>query len=211
MPKLANAKHELFAQEIAKGSEQAGAYIRAGFTAANANTANASASRLLSQANISARVNELLAARDTIDRGATAKAIEKLAITKERILSELAKIGFANMLDYITTQDDGSAIVDLSKLDRDQAAAISEVTVDSYVEDGGDDDQPRMVKKIKFKLMDKRAALVDMGKHIGMFIDRREVGAPGDFDEKTDEELAREVVESSARLGLIAKGSKAFN
>lgn len=211
MAKLSNAKHELFAQNIAKGEPNSTAYLGAGFTASNRNSADASASKLLNTAKIAKRVNELLAFRDVIDRGSTAKAIENLAITKERILGELAKIGFSNMFDYIKTQDDGSAIVDLSKLSRDQAAAITEVTVETYVEAGQGDDDPKTVKKIRFKLSDKRPALVDMGKHLGMFIERREVGKPGDFDEKTDDELATEIADEAEAMGLISQGSRTVN
>lgn len=94
-------------------------------------------------------------------------AEDRYQVTQERILRELALIGFSNMLDYMTPQEDGTACVDLSKLTRDQAAAITEVTVDSYTEGKGDDAKP--VKRIKFKLADKRTALVDLGKHLGTF------------------------------------------
>ena len=43
-------------------------------------------------------------------------------ITVDRILVELSKIGFANILDYMKVGPD--AFVDLSTLTRDQAAAI---------------------------------------------------------------------------------------
>jgi len=71
------------------------------------------------------------------------------------------------------TQPDGTAYVDLSDLDRDKAAAISEIVVDEYTEGKGDD--ARQVKRVRFKLHDKRAALLDIGKHLGMFRERVEV------------------------------------
>lgn len=139
----------------------------------------------------------------------TEKVLDNLAVTKERIISELAKIGFSNMMDYIKPQDDGTAYIDLSKLSRDTAAAISEVTIDQYTE--GEGDEARPVKKVKFKLLDKRAALVDLGKHMGMFVERREVGVPGDFDEKTDEQLAHEIATEAEDMGLVFHGSKSIN
>jgi hypothetical protein len=57
-------------------------------------------------------------------------------------------------------------------LTRDQAAAIQDITIDEYTDGRGQDAQP--VKRIKFKLRDKRAALVDLGKHLGMFKDLSE-------------------------------------
>lgn len=94
-------------------------------------------------------------------------AAKRNEITVDRIVRELSLIGFANMLDYIQTQEDGSAYIDLSKLSREQAAAIGEVTSETYYEGGGED--AKAVKRTKFKLIDKRGALVDLGKHLGMF------------------------------------------
>lgn len=101
------------------------------------------------------------------------KRSERTEITQDRVLQELAKIGFSNMMDYVTPTDSGNLVTDFSKLTRDQAAAISEVTVEEYVEGKGD--AARDVKRVKFKLSDKRAALVDMGRHLGMFKDKVEV------------------------------------
>jgi hypothetical protein len=101
-----------------------------------------------------------------------AKIAQRHNLTVDRIIGELALIGFANMLDYITLQADGSVSVDLSNLARDQAAAIQDITVDEYMDGRGHDARP--VKRIKFKLSDKRAALVDLGKHLGMFKDLSE-------------------------------------
>jgi len=113
-------------------------------------------------------------------------AAKRNDITVDRVLKELALIGFSNMMDYISVQN-GGAFVDLSKLTREQAAAIGEVTSEVYME--GDGDEAKAVKRTKFKLVDKRAALVDMGKHLGMFVERKEIGAPGEFSKLTDDEL----------------------
>ena len=59
MPVLDNAKHELFAQEIAKGSSGRAAYIAAGYEPKSNEVADASASRLLSDERVSARVHEI--------------------------------------------------------------------------------------------------------------------------------------------------------
>lgn len=57
MPILKNARHEVFAQNLASGMSQEDAYVNAGYEPAQAKTA---ASRLLStNVNVSARVREL--------------------------------------------------------------------------------------------------------------------------------------------------------
>lgn len=55
MPALSNAKHELFAQALAKGSTQAEAYALAGYAPSEPN-----ASRLTSNDKVQARVAEIL-------------------------------------------------------------------------------------------------------------------------------------------------------
>lgn len=154
-----NKKQELFVQEYLVDLNGKQAAIRAGYSP---KTAEVQASRLLSLAKVAEAVSK-----------AQAKRSERTEITADQVLQELAKIGFANMKDYIRTTDAGDAFVDLSELNREQAAAISEVTVEDFVDGRGDD--ARDVRKIKFKLSDKRAALVDMGKHLGMFIERKEL------------------------------------
>lgn len=190
MPALKNQRHELFCQEIAKGVPNAKAWIAAGYDT-NAKAASVSATRMLKQPSIAARVNELLTRRDEIEVKSIERAIERAGITKAAVLAELAKIGFANMLDYVKVQGDGDAFVDLSKLTRDQAAAIQEVTVEDFKDGRGED--ARDVRRVRFKLADKKGALVDIGKHLGMFVERREVGAPGDFSNMTDEEIVNEI------------------
>jgi phage terminase small subunit len=98
------------------------------------------------------------------------KRLGKLEITAERVLRELALMGFANMLDYMTVGADGMADVDLSKLTREQAAAIQEITVDTT--GGSGDGERRLVLRNKFKLGDKRGSLELLGKHLELFTEK---------------------------------------
>ena len=76
----------------------------------------------------------------------------------ERVLNELALLGFANMLDYISVGPNDTVKVDLSKLTREQAAAIGEVTVEEFTERTGQDESGKPifenVRRTKFKLTD---------------------------------------------------------
>jgi phage terminase small subunit len=145
-------------------------YLAAGFKCSKAAAAVA-ANRLLKIASVSDRIAELQAQVAAIEDGATAKAFEAAAITKEKVVAELGRLAFANMLDYIRITPGGGIEVDLSRIERDTAAAILEVTVDTYVDGRGED--AREVKRVRFKLADKRAALVDLGKHLGLFVEPR--------------------------------------
>jgi len=153
---LTNPKHERFAQEMAKGTGQHDSYRQAGYAGDRA-----AASKLADRPEIVARVAEIVG-----------KAAAKAEITVERIMAELALLGFANMQDYMRASLDGDPVLDFSGLTREQAAALVEVTVEDFKDGRGED--AREVRKVKFKLADKRAALVDMGRHLKMFTDKVE-------------------------------------
>lgn len=93
----------------------------------------------------------------------------KAGLSTQRVLDELQKLAFANMQDFMRFTADGEPYVDVSMLTREQAAALQEFTVEDYTDGRGDD--AREVKRVKIKLADKRAALVDLGRHLGIFAD----------------------------------------
>lgn len=78
---LRNAKHEQFAQMVAKGMAGSKAYQAAGYTA-RGNAAEANASRLLSVAKVASRVEELKAATAEL-------AVVQAAITKADVMRML--------------------------------------------------------------------------------------------------------------------------
>lgn len=196
MARLRNPKWEKFAQAYVRGEtagDRVGSYKAAGYKGDHRDV-----HKVLNKPEVAARIAELQEQLDAIERQAHERAIEKLAISKESVIAELAKIGFANMLDYVQPAADGSVVVDLSALTRDQAAAISEVTVDTYTDGKGGDEEKREVKRIRFKLGDKRAALVDIGKHLGMFVERRHVTV--EHADKSDAELRNEIAALAGEL-----------
>jgi phage terminase small subunit len=172
---LPNAKHEIFAQEVAKGISAAEAYVSAGFknNAGNARTLRANQA-------VAKRIQAILEEREHIHAESVKLAIEKTGITIGRVLEELAKLGFANIADYVNTNSD-DPFVDLSRVDRDKLAALGEITTETFY----DNAEKKNVKRIKIKLLDKKGALVDIGRHLGMFKDKSEVklemGSDGAF------------------------------
>ncbi len=97
------------------------------------------------------------------------KRSERVEVTQDQVVDEYRKLAFANMLDYMRVQDDGSAYTDLSTVTREQMAAIQEITVDEYTEGKGED--ARAVKRVKIKMIDKKTALDSLARHLGMFKD----------------------------------------
>ena len=156
-------RKKTFIHEYVKDFNATRAYIAAGYSE---DGATQGASRLLANVKV----------REAVEKQVERQCNE-LAITKSRILRELALMGFSNMHDYINVQN-GDPFVDLSKLSREQAAAIQEITSEVYVdhyEGEGEDRQPVEVKRTKFKLGDKRGSLELLGKHLKLFTDKVEV------------------------------------
>lgn len=151
-----NAKHKRFVAEYLIDLNATQAAIRAGYKPDNADVTGP---RLLGNVGIAAAIAE-----------GQKRLAERSQVTAERIVAELAKLGFSNMQDYIGVNGAGSPYIDLSAVDRDKWAAVGELTVDHLNKRDGEETKP--VERVKFKLADKRAALVDLGKHLGMFVER---------------------------------------
>lgn len=102
-----------------------------------------------------------------------AKLQEKHDITLDRVIREFALIGFANMADYIESDnEDRPRFIGISKIGRDKTGVITELTLDVRKEfegRGEDREQVATVERIKFKLADKVKALDALGRHLGMF------------------------------------------
>lgn len=89
----------------------------------------------------------------------------KIDLTAEKVLTELMRLGFANLADYVQVNEAGEPSVDLSDLTRDQAAAISEITTEEIAG----------VKRTKIKLYDKGQNLERLGRYLKLFTDKVEV------------------------------------
>lgn len=164
MPILKNNRQEKFAQALAKGVTAGDAYAQAGY---KPNPRNAD--RFKKNKEIMARVQEI----------ATAGA-EKAGVTVERIMAELARIGFADITRAVEWGEalavkslaaegeatgeplivQGVALIASANLPPEVTAAISEVR--------------RTKEGISIKFHDKTAALLNMGKQLGMFKEKME-------------------------------------
>lgn len=128
-------------------------------------TANAAASRMLRNVKVESYINQRMKERE-----------KRTEITQDMVLKELAKIGFADIKDYLeykTTKtvimydDDGEPIVDYRQIIDVIDSKDVDTSIIQEVSIGKDG-------TFKFKLYDKQKALVDIGKHLGMFVDKVE-------------------------------------
>lgn len=156
MPVLPNAKHERFAQGLASGLTADKAYVAAGYL-----ESRAAASRLSSKVNIQARVAEI------VDRGA-----QRAEVTVERVMSELARLGFSDVRQVFT---DGGAILNPNEWSDDFARSVAAIEVVTRPTGERDENDRPIVENVhKIKLWDKNSALEKLAKALGMFVEKHE-------------------------------------
>lgn len=176
-------KQALFVKEYLVDLNATQAAIRAGYSA---KTAHAIGYENLIKPHIAAAIAAEQAARSV-----------RLEISADRVVMELARVGFANMLDYMRPNAQGDPVLHFSELTRDQAAALSQVTVESYVE--GQGDFARDVKRVKFRLADKIAALDKLGRHLGIYNDKLELKGKLTLEQMVVGAIAARDAEEGAR------------
>lgn len=161
-------KQARFVAEYLLDSNATQAAIRAGYSKA---TAAQGGAQLLRNIKVRAEI-------DAAQKAAMAKAVEKYEVSQDRIIRELALLGYSNMQDFASVDDKGTPFLDMSKLNRDQWAAVQSIKVD---DDGA----------VTLKLYDKRASLVDLHKHSGLYTEKQDHKVTVDATETTPLELAR--------------------
>ncbi len=191
-------KQEAFAVEYIRNGYNASAAYRKAYDAKNMSQEAiwVKASELLKNGKVRVRVEEL-----------KKTALRRHEVTAERVIEELARVGFANMMDYMTPQEDGTCVLDFSALDRDAAAAIGSIEIDAIPKKDGD--ETFTVLKTKFKLHDKLNALEKLGKHLDIYApDKHEVSGPGGnpIEVISDMESARRVAFLLGRA--VERGNK---
>jgi len=115
--RLKNQRHELFAQNVAKGMSHADAYRGSGYKA-KGHAVYVRASALVRKSEVDARIDELA-------KKAEDKAIMTIA-ERKRVLSEM---GRGKLQDYLAAgEDDDAAHINLGP-DSPNPAAVQEVTL----------------------------------------------------------------------------------
>lgn len=127
------------------------AAIRAGYST---KTAYSAGQRLLKNVEVQKAIAE-----------AQVKRTERTEITADRVVSELAKIAFADPRDLMEWGPNGVRLKDSADLTEEQAASVAEVS-ETTTKDGG---------SLRLKKHDKVKALELLGRHMGMFKDKVEM------------------------------------
>ena len=143
------------------------AAIRAGYSP---RSAEVTASRLLSDAKVSAAIAEAKAAR-----------MERTETTADDVIRELKRIAFLDPRQVMSWGPDGVRLLASSSLSPDVAAAIAEVS-ETTTEGGG---------SLRVKWADKISALRLLMQHLSMLTEKLEVKTTNRL------ELVKEIVEAS--------------
>lgn len=101
-----------------------------------------------------------------------AKRAQRVEITADRVVAELAKIAFADPRDLMEWGPDGVKLKASADLTEEQAASVAEVS-ETTTKDGG---------SLRLKKHDKVKALELLGRHMGMFKDKVETEVSGGLD-----------------------------
>lgn len=149
--------HQRLIDEYMVDLNQTKAAIRAGYSP---NSASQQASDLFGRHYIRAHVDRRLA-----------EASKRTGMNVDRVIRELARISFANPAKIIAA--DGSIMADASE---DDLAAIQSIKVKTTTGKAG------TIVEREVKFYDKNKSLELAGKHIGMFVDRKEVKITNSFD-----------------------------
>ncbi len=148
------AKQKIFADEYLIDLNATRAYKVAYPKIKKDETARANSSRMLTNANVAVYVEKRMKDRE-----------KRTEITQDMVLKELAKIGFADVTDFVTIENKGILrVVEVKPTDempRDKMGAIA------GIKEGANG--------IEIKLNDKGKALELIGRHLGMFKDKLEV------------------------------------
>jgi phage terminase small subunit len=146
-------KQKRFCEEYVVDLNATQAAIRAGYSKRSAKVLAVAA---LTKANVQTYISELQ--RDIQDRN---------KLKADDVIQELRALSFWNAVDFI---DEGNVIKDLTKLPRELTKAVVGIKVkQTFLPNPNGEGEPIEEITTELKMVDKRGALVDLGKHLGVF------------------------------------------
>lgn len=169
---MLNAKQIRFCEEYVIDFNATAAAIRAGYSK---KTARSIASENLTKPDIIKKVESL-----------QEELRNKSALNADMIISELRLLGFWNIQDFL---DQDNTITDLTSLSRLKTIPISGIKVKESFTTVGDVTTKEVTTELK--ISDKRAALVDLGRHLGVFEKDNKQKASIQLGQVTDEQFTK--------------------
>ena len=128
------------------------------------NVCDAGASRLLKIVKIANYI-------ETMDDAEVARINKKLSVTKEKVLAELAAIGYSRLDQHMNYDGDQLTITPTDDLSPEDKIALKKITLKPG----------KYGDEVTVELHDKKAALDSLGKHLGIFKEKVELSADDDL------------------------------
>ena len=149
------SKQKIFADEYLIDLNATRAYKTAYPKTKKDATAAQAGSRMLRNVKVEAYIEKRMKDRE-----------QRTEITQDRVLKELAKIGFSNITDFVTIEGPYVKVKQTAEMPRDKLGVIA------GIKEGANG--------IEIKLNDKEKALELLGRHLGMFRDKVELSGQVD-------------------------------
>jgi phage terminase small subunit len=158
MPEGLTDKQIRFVEAMLVEPNQTKAYKAAGYSG-EGNTAEVNASRLLKNAKVATEL-----ARRRAERA------ERTNVTADRVVRELAKLGFSDLKRVASWDNSGVKWIPSDELPEEESATLKDVsfTRERRYEKGGGVVE---TTNTKLTMHDKRGALELLGRHLGLFKD----------------------------------------
>lgn len=137
---------------------------------------------------------------------AEAERFQRLDITADRVLEEMARLAFSDMGVFLRFDADGAAYLDLSALPPGATRLIRKITQEVVFGGEGEGEEGRRVLKTRIELHDKRPALEKLGQHLGLWRSE-ESGQPPDGITLLGHFTNAQIMEALARYADVPRGS----
>lgn len=151
-------RQKLFVESYVASGNASAAYRQAGYSGDNMAVITAGASEILAHPKVAAAVSQR-----------TAERLERFGFEADRVILELACIGFADIRDLLTVTNGAVQIKDSAEWTDNAAAAVASVTVTEF----------KGKTTTSLKLHNKNDALDKLAKRLNMYREHQEATGTG--------------------------------
>lgn len=147
-----NPRQQRFCEEYLIDLNATQAAIRAGYAA---HSISKHTGQIVSCSGVQTEIARLKAERS-----------ERILVTADNVVIELARLAFSNIEDFLSIDKDGEVYLkNFDGIDREKLAAVESVKINTSV----NKDDSRTYTTTQFKLCSKLNALEQLGKHLGIY------------------------------------------
>ena len=129
-----------------------------------------------------------------------ARVLETVEVTRQRVITEIVRIAYANVDDYVSIQNGIMVLHDYEGMTRDDRAAISSMRSRIVHRD---DEEGATVMQVELRLGDKLKALQMLGAYLGMWDGKGE--PTGGIRQDPEVEAALATMTAAEKLAFLER------